>query len=205
MTVTKDLDQTPMSDTALWRLIVSDNPTAFTTFFDRYVQEVYRFCFRRIGFFDLAQDATSEVFLTAWRRRRDVNVDGPPIKAWLFGVALQIVRNSRRTQLRDRRLIAKIAPESSVEDFSSDSAARVDDELTMGYIVRALTHLTKGEEAVVSLCILGELTYDDASTALGIPIGTVRSRLSRGRAKLKADLLITQPSLVDRLMERGSR
>ena len=70
-------------------------------------------------------------------------------------------------------------------DFAADVDARLDDERQMRATLRALDKLSRSDQDVLALCVWEELTYEQAALALGIRVGTVRSRLSRARARLR--------------------
>jgi RNA polymerase sigma-70 factor (ECF subfamily) len=72
-----------------------------------------------------------------------------------------------------------------VPDPADDVAAHVDDERRMKQLLARLSELPRGEQDVVALCVWSELSYEDAAAALGVPVGTVRSRLSRARGRLR--------------------
>ncbi|NEE02844.1 RNA polymerase sigma factor [Phytoactinopolyspora halotolerans] len=173
------------SDVELWDRAAGGDADAFGLLFDRHATAVYNFCFRRIGSWIAAEDLTSVVFMQAWRRRKDVKPHGDDLLPWLLAVADKVVGNAYRSRRRHRALLAKLAEEPPTHDHAEDVAARVDDERAMRRILEALARLPKKEREVVELCVLGELTYADAATALGIPIGTVRSRLSHARKRLR--------------------
>jgi RNA polymerase sigma factor (sigma-70 family) len=86
--------------------------------------------------------------------------------------------------VRHRRALARLALDSE-PDFGDEAAARLDDERVMRRALAALAGLRDGEREVFLLCAWHGLSYEDAAVALGVPVGTVRSRLSRARAKVR--------------------
>jgi RNA polymerase sigma-70 factor (ECF subfamily) len=134
----------------------------------------------------LAEDVVSTTFLHAWRLRERIDPEGGSLRPWLLGVATNVVRNLHRRGRRDRDLIVRAAAREAVPDFAEDVAGRLDDERMLREVRRALAALRPQEREVVALCVWEELDYAAAAEALGIPIGTVRSRLSRARAKLQS-------------------
>jgi RNA polymerase sigma-70 factor (ECF subfamily) len=172
-------------DVELWGRAASGDNDAFGLLFDRHATAVYNFCFRRIGSWSAAEDLTSVVFMQAWRRRKEIKPQGDDLLPWLLAVANKVVGNARRSRRRHRALMAKLSEERPTHDHAEDVAARVDDERAMRRILEALARLPPKEKEVMELCVLGELTYAEASTALCIPIGTIRSRLSQARKRLR--------------------
>lgn len=176
-----------LSDRELWRLGESD-PAAFGELYERHADAVYNHCFRRMGSFSMAEDLTSAVFLDAWRRRREVVMSDESILPWLMGVANNAARNQHRALKRHRRLLAKIPPPTISPDPSDDVASRVDDERTMQTVLLVFRRLSPQEQDVLSLVIFAGLSYAEAAVAMGVPVGTVRSRLARAKARLQGSM-----------------
>jgi len=172
------------TDAELWERAVEGEPEAFGILFERHARPVYNYLFRRTADWSLAEDLTSVVFLEAWRRRRDVRLQHDLALPWLLGVATNVLRNRRRSQWRYRAALERM-PRERGEDFADDANARLDDERHMRSALRAMSRLPKREQDVVALCGWADLSYEEAAAALGIPVGTVRSRLSRARARLR--------------------
>jgi RNA polymerase sigma factor (sigma-70 family) len=172
------------SDDVLWLRTRDGDADAFAGLFERHSQAIYNFCFRRTANWAVAEDLMSIVFLEAWRRR---GKDLPPgmVRAWLFGIATFVVRNRRRTELRYRRALARLPRESTTPDFAGDVEARLADESRMGVLLEQLRTLPAREQDVLALCVWSEFSYEQAAVALAIPVGTVRSRLSRARSRLR--------------------
>jgi RNA polymerase sigma factor (sigma-70 family) len=95
-------------------------------------------------------------------------------------VATNVVRNRRRSQWRYRAALQRL-PKERGADFSHDVDARVDDALRMRSVLGSLAGLPKREQDVFALCAWADLSYEEAAIALALPVGTVRSRLSRAK------------------------
>jgi RNA polymerase sigma factor (sigma-70 family) len=172
------------TDAELWRRAVKGEPNAFGILFERHARAVYNYLFRRTADWSLAEDLTSAVFLEAWRLRGQVQLERGLALPWLLGVATNVLRNRRRAQWRYRAALERL-PREHVEDFAEGVHTRVDDERRMRAVLCALAKVPKREQDVFALCAWAELSYGEASVALGIPVGTVRSRLSRARARIR--------------------
>jgi RNA polymerase sigma factor (sigma-70 family) len=172
------------TDAELWRRAVEGEPDAFGVLFERHARSVYNYLFRRTADWTAAEDLTSIVFLEAWRRRRDVHLQREHALPWLLGVATNVLRNRRRSQWRHRAALERL-PRERGEDFADEAHARLDDERRMRVVLRSVARLPKREQDVIALCVWADLSYEEASLALGVPIGTVRSRLSRARGRLR--------------------
>jgi RNA polymerase sigma factor (sigma-70 family) len=173
-----------LTDAALWQRAADGDTQAFGTIFERHARTVYNYCFRRTGNWSQAEELTAIVFLEAWRRRGQVVLERDEAIPWLLGVATNVLRNLRRAQRRHRAALERLPREHSA-DFAVDVDERLDDERQMRATLRALRSLPRADQEVLALCVWQELTYEQASFALGIPVGTVRSRLSRARARLR--------------------
>ena len=172
------------SDDELWLRARRGDPEAFGVLFERHSRAIYNYCFRRTADWATAEDLLSIVFLEAWRRREK---DLPPgmVRAWLHGIATFVVRNRRRTEHRYRRALARLPRQSTTPHFADDVEARLVDESRMAVLLEQLRTLPARERDVLALCVWSGLTYEEAATALGIPVGTVRSRLARARGRLR--------------------
>ncbi|HEX6444559.1 MAG TPA: RNA polymerase sigma factor [Streptosporangiales bacterium] len=173
------------SDADLWAMVGRDDPSAFGELFERHADAVYNHCFRRTGSWSTAEDLTSAVFLDAWRRRREVTLTTESLLPWLLAVANNDVRNQQRALWRRRRLVAKLPTAVVTPDPADEAAERVDDERAMQRVLKVFRKLTPDEQDVLALCVWAELSYADAAVALGVPVGTVRSRLARARQQLR--------------------
>jgi RNA polymerase sigma-70 factor (ECF subfamily) len=172
------------TDAALWQRAASGEKDAFGLLFERHARSVYNYCFRRTGDWSQAEELTAIVFLEAWRRRRDIQLEREDALPWLLGVATNLVRNLRRTHRRWRSAIDRL-PRPSIADFEVDVDERLDDERRMQAVLRVVGRLPRADQDVLALCIWEGLSYEEAALALDIPVGTVRSRLSRARARLR--------------------
>jgi RNA polymerase sigma factor (sigma-70 family) len=172
------------SDFELWSRVQRDDAEAFGLLFERHEKAIYNFCFRHVGDWAAAEELTSIVFLEAWRRR-DKQLASGFVRAWLFGIATNVIRNRHRSERRHRAALARLPVEYRTPSFTDDADARLDAERAMCAILAGVKRLPRREKDVIALCVWSDLSYDEAATALGVPIGTIRSRLSRARRRLR--------------------
>jgi RNA polymerase sigma factor (sigma-70 family) len=160
------------------------DPELFTAVYDRYVRDIYRYVAGRLGV-HAADDVAAETFLVAFRQRDRFDPDRGGLRPWLFGIATNLVAHHRRKEARHYQALARCGtanPADSHEDrVVTDVAAR----RMQPQLARALSTLSKGERDVVLLVALSQLSNEEVAKALGIPYGTVGSRLSRARKKLR--------------------
>lgn len=162
-------------------------PEAFSAIFDRHFLVIYRYLAKRAGP-QIAEDVASLTFTVAFERREVFARGAESARPWLFGIANNLLHNRRRS---DRRLdetakaLAALSAdgETAVVDAGTRSAAFDDAQLAS-----ALATLEVSNRDVLLLYAWGELTYEEIAMALAIPVGTVRSRLSRARSQLRAAL-----------------
>jgi RNA polymerase sigma factor (sigma-70 family) len=172
----------PLTDRELWRRAAAGESEAFGELYDRHASAIYNYCFRRCADWALAEDLTATVFLEAWRKRRGVVFDREDaVLPWLYAVAGNVVRNELR---RHRRLARFLGALAGGQPAGRDIAERVVDEEQMRSVLVAVRELPRREQDVLALCVFADLSYEQAALALGVPIGTVRSRLARARSRL---------------------
>lgn len=174
----------PPGDGELWERIRTGDRRAFAQVFDRHSPAVYTHLLRRTTEWTDAEDLASAVFLTAWRRRGDIRLDRDSALPWLLGIANRLLANQRRTLRRHRALMGRLALPPDTPDHADDVAARVDSQRAARRLHEDLTALPAKERAVAELCWVDGLDQRAAATALGVPVGTVKSRLSRARRRL---------------------
>jgi RNA polymerase sigma factor (sigma-70 family) len=179
-------------DAELWDRAVAGEPRAFGRLFDRHANAIFTFCLRRTGDHSAAEDLMSEAFLHAWRRRADMQptTDGPV--PWLYGIAANLVRRHLRGVGRGHAAMVRVALAGPELDPSDEIAGRIDDARSVDRATEALRSLPESDQELFVLCVWQQLSYEEAANALGIPVGTVRSRLSRARDRLR--LLVGEPT-----------
>jgi RNA polymerase sigma-70 factor (ECF subfamily) len=161
------------------------DPDAFGELFDECAQGIYGLAFRLTGSRADAEEVVSLTFLEAWRHRDRLDPGPGPIMPWLFGIAVNVTRNMTRTARRHEAAMSRLPPQDSVPDFADEMAERLDATAELRRMRDALAALRRSEREVIALCVWSELDYAEAAAALGVPVGTVKSRLSRARQKLK--------------------
>ena len=157
---------------------------AFGAIFDACAKSVYNHAFRLTGDWSTAEEVMAMTFLEAWRGRDSILADGGSLRPWLLGIATNLARGQRRAARRHRTALARLAVADELPDFADDVSGRLDDAARIKALHRALADLPGPELEVLALCVWSGLSYADAAEALHVPVGTVRSRLSRARAKL---------------------
>ncbi|TDD66558.1 RNA polymerase sigma factor [Actinomadura rubrisoli] len=160
------------------------DPERFQLVYDRYRRDIFHYVAGRLDRQD-ADDVTAETFLVAFRILDRYDPARGALRPWLFGIATNCVAEHRRKEARHYRAMSRGWRESPVESHENRVAAVVTAHRAKSQLAKALLELTPGERDVLLLVALGQLTHEEVAQALDISYGTVGSRLSRGRAKLR--------------------
>ncbi|MCG5441412.1 sigma-70 family RNA polymerase sigma factor [Micromonospora sp. NIE79] len=198
-------------ESSLRARVRAGDPGAFAELFDTYARSVYNHAFRLTADWATAEDVMAATYLQAWRSRQRVTEEGGSLRPWLLGIATNEARNHARSNRRYRRMAAALlASDVTLPDHADEVAGRLDDSRRIAAAIDALARLRRPEREVLTLCLWEGLDYESAAEALGIPVGTVRSRLSRARARLRtlvdAPPRAARPPAVDAsLVREGSQ
>ncbi len=172
------------TDRTLWQWACEQDSDAFGILFERHAKRVYNHCFRRTSNWAMAEDLTSVVFMEAWRKRDDVVITTDSVLPWLLAVANNVCRNSLRSLHRYHAAISRVQVAEAFP-IDDDVLSRVDAEQQMKLLNSKLAQLNDGERDVLALCVWEGIDQVSAAEALDISVGTVKSRLSRARARLR--------------------
>jgi RNA polymerase sigma-70 factor (ECF subfamily) len=184
----------PQADAAIvTRSLVE--PEQFAVLYDRYAAMLLRYAGRRVGPAD-AEDVVAATFLAAFRGRHRYDRTRADARPWLFGILTKEIARRRRTEQMRLRALARTGVTVQGADLDDQIAADLTARAARGLLAGALAGLNPDERSVLLLIAWGELSYIEASQALGIPVGTVRSRLHRARRKVRAALGDTDPMAV---------
>lgn len=158
---------------------------ALRVLYDRYGRAVYTVCMRALGDRSLAEDATQQTFLQAWRAAATFDIERDPAP-WLYAIARRAAVDVYRRERRHRQ------PLSSDERFDDREMAVLPpsfEGMWEAWEVRvAIDRLSAEEQAVIRATFFLGLTHQETADSLGIPLGTVKSRTHRAHRRL-ADLL----------------
>jgi RNA polymerase sigma-70 factor (ECF subfamily) len=163
-------------------------PEDFETAFREHFGPVYRFIARRVGT-ALAEDLAAEAFAIAYRRRASYVPSRGSVRPWLYGIAANVVREHWREEQHLLELDAHVAPDApGAMAFDEAAEERVIAASLAPRIAGALAALNQQQRDVLLLHAWADLSHEEIAAALGIANGTARSRLSRARAALRAQL-----------------
>ena len=171
-----------MTDEDLMGAVAAGDREAFAALFDRYREPIWRFFRRRVSDRSMAEELTQETFLAVLQGAARYEPRAP-FRSYLFGVAFNLLAGARRK----RAAVARGGQIRSLDEVEpiATAPAPVD---TMLDIRHALAALDGGDREILMLREFDDLSYDEIALVVGIPIGTVRSRLFRARQALRERL-----------------
>ncbi|GAA0934467.1 RNA polymerase sigma factor [Nonomuraea longicatena] len=160
------------------------HPDRFGAVFDRYFAHIHRYIHLRLGE-SAADDLTAETFLRAFRGRDRFDLTCPSARPWLYGIASNLVAEHRRGEARRYRALARSADVAEIASHDERVVQRVSAAVMQPRLAAGLARLSAGDRDVLLLVACAQLSYEEVAEALGIPQGTVGSRLNRARKKLR--------------------
>lgn len=163
-----------------------DVATVFGRLFDQHAAPLHRYLARRVGP-EIADDLVSEAFLVALRQRDAYDARQGTVRSWLYGIATNLMRRFVRQEERALRAGIRSMGRDESHDEGARVADRVDAEVAVRRLAAALADLSPGDRDVLLLTSWAGLDSNEVAEALGIPVGTVRSRLHRVRKSLRAN------------------
>ncbi|PWC07174.1 RNA polymerase sigma factor [Mycetocola zhujimingii] len=159
-----------------WERSVAGDGEAFGRIFDRHRDRIARHSRRLVPNAHEVDDVVAVTFLEAWRRRQQVRLVDQSVLPWLLVTATNTAQNLRRSARRHRAFLERL-PEPPDASDSTES-------IEGGVAMDALRNLGLSDRQVVVLCVLEGFSTNEAATALGVPPGTIKSRLSRAKRRL---------------------
>ncbi|WP_345572952.1 RNA polymerase sigma factor [Nonomuraea rosea] len=164
------------------------HPDAFAVLYDRYFDEIHRYVSGRLGT-QVADDLAAETFLVAFRKRQTFDPARGAVRPWLYGIATNLLAQHKRSETRRLEAFRR-TPAGEVADggYEDRVTTRMAAASARGRLAKALKRLSAGDRDALFLVALAELSYEEVAQTLGIPYGTVGSRLNRVRKKLRRAL-----------------
>lgn len=176
--VSRTLQSVEDDDAGLWARVRQGDEGALAALFDRYEGRLFRHASRLLTQREDAKDAVTVAFFELWRKRASVRlVEGSPLP-WLLNTVAHCARNLERSGRRYRALLDRAPMAEPTHTAGHDESG----------VLAALKRLPEREQAVVVLSVLEGYPEREVAQALGVAPGTVKSRLSRAKAKLRDEL-----------------
>jgi RNA polymerase sigma-70 factor (ECF subfamily) len=177
-----------VTDEELWGRVRAGDGEAFGLLFERHAQAVFGYCLRRTGGWAVAEDLVSVVFMETWRKRTSVVVE-ESLLPWLYTVALGVTRNHQRSRTRYKAALGRVPRSGAQDDHADDVARRVDAEARTRAVIVELEKLPAADREVLEMSAWSGLSQAQIAEVLGIPVGTVKSRLSRAQRTVRGALV----------------
>jgi RNA polymerase sigma factor (sigma-70 family) len=162
-------------------------PEAFATIFERHFDEIHRYLRRRHP--SEADELAAEVFTAAFDARARYRAIGDSARPWLYGIASNLLAKRRRGEVRALRAHARSGGRREpADDDYADALERADAARQSAAVAAAVSRLRREDRDTLLLYALSDLSYEEVALALEVPVGTVRSRLSRARRRCAEEL-----------------
>jgi RNA polymerase sigma-70 factor (ECF subfamily) len=180
------MDRDEFDEAAAWSAARGGDGPAFASLFDLHRDRVFGHALRLLREPHDAEDVTAVVFLEAWRKRDAVRLVDGSIIGWLLVTTNYTVRNHARSRRRYHAALGRLPKPAPQDDHAPRVDAALDGEGRSRVVREAFSRLSQRDQDVITLCVLEELSTAQAAEALGVPEGTVKSRLSRAKQRLAA-------------------
>jgi RNA polymerase sigma-70 factor (ECF subfamily) len=168
--------------------LLKSGPDLFVGLFEAHHGEIHRYVASRLGRVH-ADDLAAETFLVAFRTRERFSGPAGHRRAWLFGIATNLIRRHRRDEERRYRALGRAGGMAAVDDADPDQVVdRVVAHGSQPALAEALRVLNPADRDALLLVAVADLSYAEVGAALGIPPGTVGSRLTRARKAVRTAL-----------------
>lgn len=174
------------------------DPEAFAWLYDRHAARLHRYVARRLGG-GHADDIVADTFLDAFRKRHRYDLTVADARPWLYGIAANLIGKHGRSEVRMLRAYARTGADPILAGTATsmdEADGRISSAAVKRELAAALAGLTAADRNVLLMIAWADLSYAEVATALGIPVGTVRSRLHRARGRIRAALGGQDPTSV---------
>lgn len=170
------------------------DPERFAVLVRRHGPAVGRYVTRRIGQ-ERAEDVVAETFLVAFRKRAGYQDQGRDCLPWLYGIATRLMHRERRNEVRQLRLLAVSGTDPVTAPFTDRVEDAVAARSVRQRLAAAVAELPVNQRDALLLLAWAGLSYEQIAVATGVPLGTVQSRISRARRRLRQSLADLNPAV----------
>jgi RNA polymerase sigma-70 factor (ECF subfamily) len=163
----------------------AEHPHRFEAVFEQYHKAVYEYLARSVGR-DRADEYAGDVFVAAFTARVRYDPELGTVRAWLFGIAANVRHTRTRSDWRGQRAWSRVGGDRDAQEGGFEVVEEgLDYGRELAWVTEYLQHLSDADRDILVLYAWGELSYGEIAQALDVEVGTVRSRLSRARSRLR--------------------
>ncbi|RPF25642.1 RNA polymerase sigma factor [Georgenia muralis] len=184
--VDEDLD-------ALGAAFRAGQPEAVRDAYERFSPMVFSIARRSLGNVADAEDVTQQVFVSAWRSRERFDPDRARIGAWLVGITRHAVADAHERRSRERR--TEDALSATAEPLTAPPEEHPDRVVDRVIVTDAIESLGDPQRAIMSLAFFEDLTHGQIAARLDLPLGTVKSHITRSLRRLRARMEVPDVAL----------
>lgn len=177
-------------------LVGRDGGAALTRLYDAHARDLHRYLARRLDV-STADDLVAQTYLVAWEQRHRYEPARAPARAWLYGIATNLLRRHARTEASTLRAMARDAARPApVDPVDSTAVARADADASTRLLADGLSALRAEERDALLLVAWAGLKPVEVAEALDVDATTIRTRLHRARTSLRAHLKLKEDNNV---------
>jgi len=174
-------------DAVLARRFVAGDDDALADAYRRWSPLVYTLAVRSLGDIGDAEDATQKTFVAAWTGRSSFDPARARLSAWLVGIAKNKIADTHEARARIRRLHEQLAATATPGEFLVEPTDLADTLV----VADEIALLEPAAQAIMKLAFYDDLTHNEISTRLGLPLGTVKSHIRRSLQRMRTRLEVT--------------
>jgi len=179
------------SDEELMKRFQDGDENAYIELVNRYRDKILNFIFNYVRDFEISEDITQDTMIKLYQKKHYYK-EIAKLSTWLYTIAKNLANTElRRRKIRKTIILSHISKNDKPYDIPSDQPGthqEIESEITSKIIRNAIDQLTDKFKTVIILRDIQELSYEDISSIVGVPIGTIKSRINRARLQLQADL-----------------
>ena len=179
------------SDEELMKRFQNGDENAYIELVNRYRDKILTFIFNYVRDFEISEDITQDTMIKLYQKKHYYK-EIAKLSTWLYTIAKNLANTElRRRKIRKTIILSHISKNDKPYDIPSDQPGthqEIESEITSKIIRNAIDQLTDKFKTVIILRDIQELSYEDISSIVGVPIGTIKSRINRARLQLQTDL-----------------
>tara|TARA_B100000424_G_scaffold65043_1_gene47823 strand:- start:4536 stop:5117 length:582 start_codon:yes stop_codon:yes gene_type:complete len=179
------------SDEELMKRFQNGDENAYIELVNRYRDKILNFIFNYVRDFEISEDITQDTMIKLYQKKHYYK-EIAKLSTWLYTIAKNLANTElRRRKIRKTIILSHISKNDKPYDIPSDQPGthqEIESEITSKIIRNAIDQLTDKFKTVIILRDIQELSYEDISSIVGVPIGTIKSRINRARLQLQTDL-----------------